>query len=903
MLGLALAVTSPAVAADAAAHKTEASTKTKADTAKSDKTTTKTADASDKKASPAKTSKSADADDDKPAKGSKTASKTSAKSDVADSSDSKSSKASTGKAKLADADDDKPAKKTSTKSASKTADADDDSKASKSKSKLADADDDKPSKSGKASATKGKSTKLADADDDKPTKGKTTAAKSGKGKTELADKDDDSVSKSSRTGKTAARGRAGKSDVADKDDDDSKSSKTTKGKSKTQLADKDDSKSKSKSTKDKSDAKGKGSKTDLAAKDDDKPVKGKSTAKTKADSNDDSDSKPTLLAAAKPAPAKPTTAAAAAAAMMPSPTLTPATTAPQASAMKATVAMPEPAVTMNAAPVPYTRIRTQAQNTNGVLTPWDAQLYQAAFAQIDQGDYDDAEASLAQVQDRSLMGYAEYHKLFSLGYTASYDELINWLNQYGDQPMAMKVWNLAKRKKPDGAADPAFPSLMGANPANPPAALPASLTGGAVQMSATTSLSAARATDDYNPGAPSIDNADSDLTPKSARSAYNNGQFEQAVVLAKKIGDHWVAGLADWRLKRYDQAMVEFKFVSTDPSRNAWSQSSGAYWAARCALAQNDKETADTYFKIAASFPFTFYGLLAEQRLGVTPAVTLAKKGLPPTFQGDDRDGLAASLDDDFAWAKASPQARRMSALVQIGRANDARDEVQSAMQHATDSTERDHWLALASYNQVPVSQLRPTDRLFDVSLYPIPNYSLSSSSGVDRALVYAFARKESKFNAQAKSYSGAYGLLQLMPATAALVENDPTYNKKPSKLLKPATNLRVGQKYIARLMDSSIVQGDLLRTIAAYNAGPRPVKDAMDNLGNDYDSLLVMESIPVAQTRQYVEEVAANYWIYRQIMGKDSPSLVQAASDARIIDASADAEPVKVALKDDDDN
>ncbi len=49
------------------------------------------------------------------------------------------------------------------------------------------------------------------------------------------------------------------------------------------------------------------------------------------------------------------------------------------------------------------------------------------------------------------------------------------------------------------------------------------------------------------------------------------------------------------------------------------------------------------------------------------------------------------------------------------------------------------------------------------------------------------------------------------------------------------------------------------------------------------------MESIPVAQTRQYVEEVAANYWIYRQIMDEPSQTLSMAAADARIIDATAD--------------
>ncbi|MBW8734870.1 MAG: transglycosylase SLT domain-containing protein, partial [Asticcacaulis sp.] len=567
-------------------------------------------------------------------------------------------------------------------------------------------------------------------------------------------------------------------------------------------------------------------------------------------------------------------------------------TLPGQAAAPAPVAVP---VKINAAPVPYSRIRTQTANTNGVLTQTDAQLYQTAFAQIDGGDYDGAETTLAQVNDRALVGYAEYHKLFSGGYSATYDELTAWLSQYGDQPVAMRVWTLAKRKKPAGSPDPAFPSLAGNQ------ALAQGNASPAIELAGTGSLTPVMKAD-FNPGAPQLDTVDSDLTPKSARSAYNNGQLEQAVVLARKIGDHWVAGLADWRLKRYDQAVAEFKFVATDPSRNAWSQSSGAYWAGRCALKMGDTAGADTYFKIAASFPFTFYGLLAETRLGVTPAVALAKKGLPPTFQGTARDALTASLDDDFAWTKDNAQARRLNALVQIGRTTDAQTELQTAMQKASDDAARDHWMALAAYNNIAVSQLTASDRLFNASLYPIPEYKLRGDNGVDSALVFAFARKESKFNANARSYAGAYGLLQLMPSTAALVENDPSFNAKPSKLLKPAVNLRVGQKYIQRLMDSKPVGGDLLRTIAAYNAGPGPVKDAVNSLGPDSDALLVMESIPVAETRQYVEEVAANYWIYRQLMGKETPSLTQAAGDARVIDPTADADPQDVALVEPDD-
>jgi soluble lytic murein transglycosylase len=226
---------------------------------------------------------------------------------------------------------------------------------------------------------------------------------------------------------------------------------------------------------------------------------------------------------------------------------------------------------------------------------------------------------------------------------------------------------------------------------------------------------------------------------------------------------------------------------------------------------------------------------------------------------------------------------------VQLGRTGDAQNEAQFAVQRASDPQTRDRWLTLAASDHVEVSQMRGNDRLFDASIYPVPQIKLKGGYKIDRALLFAFARKESKFNTNAKSYSGAYGLLQLMPGTAALVENDPSFNAKPEKLLQPAINMRVGQDYILRLKDSKIVSGDLLRTIAAYNAGPRPVKDATDSLGANADSLLVMESIPVAQTREYVEEVAASYWIYRQILGQSSKSLTQATQDATIIDVASD--------------
>ncbi len=378
-----------------------------------------------------------------------------------------------------------------------------------------------------------------------------------------------------------------------------------------------------------------------------------------------------------------------------------------------------------------------------------------------------------------------------------------------------------------------------------------------------------------------------------------------ALSLARKIGDHWVAGLANWRLKHYADAEAEFKFVSTDPSRDAWGQSAGAFWAGRCADKLNQGEEAQTFYKIAASFPFTFYGLVAEQKLGVTPAVLLAKRGQTPTFAPDTRQVLTASLSDDFAWTHGNAQAQRLSALVQIGRARDAQVEAQSAVQRAGDGTERDHWLALAAYNHIEVSQLHATDHLFDATRYPAPTIKLKSGYAVDRALLFAFARKESKFNTKARSPAGAYGLLQLMPGTAALLESNNKFNSHPEMLYQPTVNMRVGQEYMQKLLDGPVVGGDLIRLIAAYNGGPGPVKDAVAQLGADSnDSILLMESIPVAETREYVEEVAANYWIYHQILGEPNKTLAQAAADTQVlVSGPAPAMPAAKTLADADDD
>lgn len=508
--------------------------------------------------------------------------------------------------------------------------------------------------------------------------------------------------------------------------------------------------------------------------------------------------------------------------------------------------------------------------SGGVMSPWDVQIYLAALQLTRAGDFETASKQIELLQDRSLAGYVEFERLFHPTYTASYQELTQWLSLYGELPMAGRVWNLAKRRKPEGSPDPDLPPVLAK-----------SATRAWLRIdTAVTSF------EDNKPG-PEF------TGPKAARSALNDGRLEEAVKTGLETGDRWVAGLAAYRLKRYDQALGFFEKVAVDPALDPWVRAGGGVWAARAADQLKKPEQAERYLKMAAAYPFTFYGLIAEKRLGVEPAVIRAQKGQLPVYSPELRGvftpqaNFSLSSETMQKWLQADPNAKRIAALSQIGLRQEAGLEIKQAVQLSRTDEERDRWLSYALSLGVSLNTGKDGSRSFDLSAYPVPGFKPEGGFIVEKALVLALARKESKFNPQALSSVGAVGLLQMMPTTAQLLAKSEKFN--PAELRQPEKNLKYGQIYLSKMLARDDVQGDLLRLIAAYNAGPLRIRDTLKLLEPDADALTLMESIPVAQTRAYVEEVAAAYWIYRHILGQDTETLNALARGDKQILASLD--------------
>jgi soluble lytic murein transglycosylase-like protein len=86
--------------------------------------------------------------------------------------------------------------------------------------------------------------------------------------------------------------------------------------------------------------------------------------------------------------------------------------------------------------------------------------------------------------------------------------------------------------------------------------------------------------------------------------------------------------------------------------------------------------------------------------------------------------------------------------------------------------------------------------------------------------------------------------------------------------------------------MDRGLQSPDLFRAVAAYNGGPGTLIKTQAQLGGaDCDPLLLIESLPAQETRNYVEKVMASYWTYRKLLGAETKTLDAVASGARVID------------------
>lgn len=530
-----------------------------------------------------------------------------------------------------------------------------------------------------------------------------------------------------------------------------------------------------------------------------------------------------------------------------------------------------------------------------VLSQEDARAYQKVLKLQQQAQWPLADRELDRIDDDLLLGYVLAQRYLHPMYKPRFQELKEWMAAYSGLPDADAVYKLSQGKAFKGMGAVNKPSrgyMSGAGIAvtdNDSArwedfgydggkhlsqADRRKLRDMKAKIRQTVRKGGLDAAQDMLKGGEArrlFDKADIDeMKLVLAAHHFAGGRDQQALELAAPVAErsgdvlpvaHWMSGLIHWRQGRTDQSRRHFEAVANTKDSSGWMVAAGAYWAARANLVSRRPEVVDHWLGIAAAYPRTFYGLLANRALN--QPVEFAWETPPLT-------------EADVEIVTRVESGRRAVALLQIGERDKAEDELRKLSPTATPALTQS-MLALAHAGQMPSLALKlgrlvadRDGRYHDAAAYPMPDWKPKGGWSIDKALVYAFIRQESAFNPAARSHAGATGLMQLMPATATFIAG----KGSEGKLTEPEYNLSLGQRYLEILLSQDSVKGNLLLLAAGYNAGPGNMARWQQTVPHRNDPLLFIESIPSRETRVFVERVMTNFWIYRTRMGQPTPSL-----------------------------
>lgn len=141
-----------------------------------------------------------------------------------------------------------------------------------------------------------------------------------------------------------------------------------------------------------------------------------------------------------------------------------------------------------------------------------------------------------------------------------------------------------------------------------------------------------------------------------------------------------------------------------------------------------------------------------------------------------------------------------------------------------------------------------------------------SSKYGLDKYLVYAVIRTESRFDVYAVSSADAKGLMQLTDETGSECAAKIGLARYTNDMLfDPETNICLGCYYLSRLIKK--YGGNIDTSLAAYNGGPGNVDKWLENKEIS-DGNGGLGSIPFAETKSYVKRVNEAMGMYKSLYG-----------------------------------
>lgn len=538
-------------------------------------------------------------------------------------------------------------------------------------------------------------------------------------------------------------------------------------------------------------------------------------------------------------------------------------------------------VSANSNTTDYYEVRAESPGVPTLLSSADRAYYSALFEAIQREDWDTVERLLAQ-GDRGPMhqlAMAEYY-VHANSPAISLDRLNDWLARGAELPQAAQIGRLAVRRGAEQLPDLPGTRRFSSTGYSPKRIKPRPVADGSMPVDMAARIEDSIKNDDPAGAQALLTETDSRLgsdaraewRQRVAWSYYIENRDAEALALARTVEQDgggawvaegwWVAGLASWRLGDCATAADAFQ-RSAYWSQNEELSSAALYWQARSHIRCRQPDLAQGLLRDAANRDETLYGMIAAAALGTQ----LPDPHYGPDFSAEDWQALSRIENVQLAVK-----------LVELSKDGLA-DEVLRHQARIGDPRQHRALTRLARELGLPQTQIwmahnAPSGGDYEpAARYPIVRWQPAGGWRVDPALAFAHALQESNFRTAVVSPADAKGLMQITPITVRQHAPSLGMNAGAVDLTDPRVNLAFGQRNLEMLRDTSATRDNLLKIMAAYNAGLSPITRWNTEIRDQDDPLLWMESIPYWETRAYVSIVLKNYWMYERQAGAPSQS------------------------------
>ncbi len=371
-----------------------------------------------------------------------------------------------------------------------------------------------------------------------------------------------------------------------------------------------------------------------------------------------------------------------------------------------------------------------------------------------------------------------------------------------------------------------------------------------------------------------------DYVQASERMIKYASQFKKAANRSEAL---WFAGWAAYLDKKDGLSRRAFEQLLEEHPQSDLSPQA-RYWIGRIKQRGGDDDGAkDAYRQVLARTPLSYWGFWAMTRLEAYGEKTVLDA--PPETKESPLSKIVAMLGPD-----RPINIDRAIALHNSDLKNEALDELTAAntyLRKIKDTAGRTmvadllqalgaHYMAFLVGSSIALdggdlvsgkpyawrawrhAYPRAFDREVKVS---------SAAHAVDTELILSIMRTESSFRPTVKSPVGAYGLMQLMPGTAAQIgRSESVARPHAARYKNPDSNVWLGGWYLAQLLNR--YDGQLAPAIGAYNAGPGAMDRWMASFGGlELDEFV--ERVPYRETRRYIRRVLETYMVYRRLSGQ----------------------------------